>query len=152
MPTIMNKQLRTPTGILLFIVALACLVISLVVQLGESIRYGSGGVPLGSQTYTWMELVFLFGLPGRTLVNLLQRAARRHGPNHLDLITAHANYLVKQITDHTTVVGNNRHPLPYLRLTRTLREVYVAVLLRLTVITCFGIFQDQPVSLQSQQI
>jgi hypothetical protein len=64
----MNTRGTTPKVWLLIVVAVLCLLLSLVVQLGESIRYQST-VP-GSKSYTVKELVLILGAPSVALISL----------------------------------------------------------------------------------
>jgi hypothetical protein len=51
--------------------AVVCLALSLVVQLGEAIRYQSGALAVESQRYSASELAVIFGAPVTAIVSLV---------------------------------------------------------------------------------
>jgi len=75
----MSQRKLTPLVILLVVVAVVCLLLSVVVQLGESIRYQQA--PSGLKiTYTAKELAFILGLPITALASLLWASLRSRHP------------------------------------------------------------------------
>ena len=66
----MNRGVSARTIAFLVMFAVVCLALSLVVQLGEAIRYDSGRLSPGSQTYAWSELALLLGAPSAALISL----------------------------------------------------------------------------------
>lgn len=67
----MTQRGAAVLGAVLSLVAILCVLLSLVIQLGESIRYQQQGLAIGSVPYQMSELALIMGAPALALITVL---------------------------------------------------------------------------------